>query len=189
MVFSLPVLMLPVIVLVAGMAGLGVVALRTTHAMHGGRFEALPAPPGGLRFRSDFGEFAVDRGRTALTLSADTHRTVVPLDRPARVEVRIVAALAPRWLEYVLGVEAFDLFELDPHRIDWHVVLVVFEDGREIPVFVAGQASAASTTSRSLARNLTRLRIVPDAAAVARQVGETVVAYVPVVVDVPAGGA
>jgi hypothetical protein len=183
MAFSLPVLVLPVLVIAVAMAGLAVASLRTTHAIHGGRFEVLHAPPGGLRFRSDFGEFDIDRGRTALTLAADTLRTVVPLDRPARVEVRIVAALAPQWLEYVLGVEAFDLFGLDPHRIAWHVVLVVFEDGREIPVFAAGQASGASTRSRSPLGRLIRLRVVPDVAAVAQRVRATIVAHVPIVLD------
>lgn len=178
---SLPVIVLPSLLIVVAAAGLGVIALRTTHALQGGQCDWLPADPGGLRFRSDFGLFELDRGRTSLRVTGDRQVATVPLDRPVHVEVRRVVALAPQWLEFVLGAGTFDLFEQSGPGLDWHVVVIVLDDGREVPVYAVGQLALGK--AGVMGRALRRVGLVHDAAAEAQSVRAELVRHLPTLVE------
>lgn len=176
---SLPVIVLPSLLIVVAAAALGVIALRTSHALHGGRYENLATEPGGLRVRSDFGLFDFDRGRAWLRVTGDRQVATVPIDHLATVADRSVAALAPEWLEFVLGAETFDLFEQSGAGIGWQVVVIVLGDGREVPVFAVGQVAVG----RAFVRALLRVGLVPDAKAQAQRVRADLLRHLPALVD------
>jgi hypothetical protein len=187
MAIALPAIVLPSLLIALGATGLGAFALRASQAMHGGKFEAMQSAPGAFRFRSDFGEFGIDRGRASLRVAGDTQVATVPLAPVVTVAVRTVDALAPAWLEFVLGAETFELFEHSGARVDWHVVVIALDDGREVPVFAVSQAHRAAATSKLhglVVATLHRLGIVPDALACAQRVRAEVARHCPVLIEV-----
>lgn len=159
---------------VAAAAGYAIVTLRTLYAMQGGAFQVQPAPAGHYRFRSDFGLVEIDGGAGKLRLIGPASSLSVPIAQLRGVELRVEEALLDRWHEFLIGMQLHDLFAAFRDRIRWQVVVAVLEDGREIPLYAAGQIHRRELLFDWLIRAelalAWRLRIAPEVPAVARGV-------------------
>ena len=162
------------LIVVIGLVGYVFVTMRTLYAMQGGSFEVRPAESGQYRFRSDFGLFEIDGGKGKLRIIGPASSLSMPIGQVRGVELRVAEAMLDRWHEFLIGMQLQDLFSQFRDRVRWQVVVAVLEDGREIPLYAAGQIHRRELLFDWLMRAemslVWWLRIAPEVPAVARVV-------------------
>ncbi len=129
----------PLIVLaVAGTLLLGLLARALMYRPRKGRFRVLRRDPRRFTFRTDFGEFTIDRPNGSLTFATRKLRQRIDLAQVRRLDYRYreKEALVD---ELLSGWDIWDLAKRYRDVVGWFEISAVLASGKRVPLYAVGQ--------------------------------------------------
>ncbi|MFZ3087754.1 MAG: hypothetical protein WA123_06785 [Methylotenera sp.] len=103
-----------------------------------GRFNVIKNTTKSFKVISDFGSVNIDHELQKLTLGGKNRYLKIDLNQITGVRFTHDDEWA-RFAEWFFGVGLLDVFPAFRDRVHWYTIKLVLSDGKEVPIFVAGE--------------------------------------------------